>query len=189
MESEALRSKAPGQPDAVAAPSQVRPAARRPLNALALDSPDAIALTRSYLDLVLGVHLLVLALSLVPSVYANPRGTQIYGLVSVAIILGARWVCVRGHPARGMMIYAIYEWIALAIVAAFAAQPLLFAVPSIGFVPLLAIVIGFRGAALFGASSLLFTACAQLARSFDVGLPLLFPGTTAVQVLFPLLAF
>jgi signal transduction histidine kinase/CheY-like chemotaxis protein len=36
---------------------------------------------------------------------------------------------------------------------------------------------------------LLFTACVQLARSFDIGLPVLFPGTTAVQGLFQFLAF
>ena len=156
---------------------------------LRMDPADAVALTRTYLEALLAAMVALVRSSLVvPGLFARPLSAQLYGGTAIALILMARRVCIAGRPRQAMLLFASYQWLALGTMAVLSARPLLFAVSMIGFLPLMAVILGLRTALLASASFLLLTVGIFLARMAGIGLPVWLPILPAVEVVVLLIA-
>lgn len=160
------------------------PQGTAPATIIGLNSADSIVLTRRLIDLILGALALVLVAIVVMShTLANPKGFGMAASVGVVIILGARSLCQRGHPRLAMWVLALTFWVVLGALASVAQKPPMTALPLLGLLPAVAVVVGIRPAIGLGASFVALIGAFTLARDAGVGLPVLFPGKPVGDIL------
>ena len=147
---------------------------------IGLSKSDSVAVTRQLIDHMLVSLVLLLGFSLVlPQVFANPAGVGLTAVVGIVVILPSRSLCKRGYPRRAMLWLAITYWLELAVIASLAQRPAPIILPMLGILPAVAMVVGVRSAAAFGASLGVFVAAMAFAREAGTALPLFFPSRTS----------
>ena len=149
-----------------------------------MSAADSILLTRRLIDLVLGtLALLLVVVAAIPQALGNPFGTGLAVSVGAMVILFARHRCQRGHPRQAMGVLAMTFWVVLGALASVAQKPAAIALPMIGLLPAVAVVVGIRLAVGLGLSFVTLISALTVARDMGVGLPVLFPGRPLGEIL------
>jgi signal transduction histidine kinase/HPt (histidine-containing phosphotransfer) domain-containing protein len=151
-----------------------------PSSVMGLSKSDSVAVTRRLIDHLLASLLLLLGVTVfLPQLFANPSGVSLASAVGILIILPARRLCRRGYPQRAMLVLATTYWLLLAVVATLAQRPAPIALPILGILPAIALVLGVRSATAFGVSFGVLVVALTYARAAGLGLPLYFASRTA----------
>ena len=153
-----------------------------------LNPADSVLLTRRVIDLILGtLGLVLVAVTALPHMLANPLGLGLATLVALLIVLGARWLCQRGRPRAAMWVLALTFWLVLGTIATLSASPIVSVMPMLGLLPAMTVVVGMRQAMGLGGSFVALIGALSLAREAGTDLPVHFPGSAVGDIL-PMLA-
>ena len=153
-----------------------------------LNPADSVLLTRRVIDLILGtLGLVLVAVTALPHMLANPLGLGLATLVALLIVLGARWLCRRGRPRAAMWVLALTFWLGLGTIATLSASPIVSVMPMLGLLPAMTVVVGMRQAMGLGGSFVALIGALSLAREAGTDLPVHFPGSAVGDIL-PMLA-